>query len=106
MMRATERTSSCGSRSCWRLARGKYRYSGAKADLDGVRQVILDPERYPPIRVKARGRLLSGRPGGMPLLPLTLPIRSQLQIENGACWESPCNAIFDNDGESFFGASN
>lgn len=37
---------------------------------------------------KGKGSGLSGRPHGLPAPPLALPLRAQLQIAGGACFET------------------
>ena len=40
------------------------------------------------LTIKGVGANLSNRPLGLPSLPLPLPVRAQLQVANGLCWEA------------------
>jgi hypothetical protein len=44
--------------------------------------------------LKGKGGALSNRPFGMPSPPMGLPLRTQLQVEGGACFE----ALFETGG--------
>ena len=39
-------------------------------------------------KLLARGENLSNRPGGLPPLPFPLPVRVQLQVRDGLCWQA------------------
>ena len=58
------------------------------------------------MRFKVRGddANLSGRPFGLPSLPLALPLRVQVQGQDGACWEATYSTADIND-PTFFKAT-
>ena len=74
----------CKGRSCWRATGTGYRYRTGQALPDGVTKLYLDarPEGRARIVLKGRGEHLI-----LPDLPVNLPLRVQLQSENGQCWE-------------------
>src|SRR5262249_33671359 len=99
----------CGAAPCWKRSfpyqglnsgffRG-FRYSDRDATPEGLRTIILqtDIDPYPcqacatlkdsHITLKGTGPNLSSHPNGLPALPLPLPLRAQLQAENGMCWD-------------------
>jgi hypothetical protein len=99
----------CGTAPCWKrrfpyqglhtpFFRG-FRYSDQDRTPEGLRTIVLqtDVDPFPcqgcatlkdsHITLKGTGALLSNRPGGLPSLPLPLPLRAQLQAEDGMCWD-------------------
>lgn len=89
---ATTRTDPCGKKSCWKpTGKTGFQYSAPTSDL--LRKVVLKSgaQGKAKVLVTAKGDQLV-----LPTLPLTLPLRAQLQAENGQCWES----AFDADGVS------
>jgi hypothetical protein len=99
----------CAGRPCWRKLHyqgansGEYRgfrFRDRERTPDGVGSLFLKTLLAPlhiqgvgvlqrsQIDLKGSGPTLSNRPLGLPALPLPLPLRAQLQAENGACWEA------------------
>lgn len=83
----------CGSRPCWTALgppdAGRYRYADPPATPDGLVGVTLrslaGDARF---IVRGRGANLTGRPFGLPAGPLPLPLRAQVQVRDGLCWEA------------------
>jgi len=82
----------CGAPWHWAaLAGGKgYKYLDQNEIPEGVFQLDLRTGDAGKARVaiKGAGENLSGRSYGMPTPPLSFPLRVQLQIEGGACFEA------------------
>ena len=69
---------------------GGYRYRDRDRTPDGVNNAVV---RSPPgtrmsLVFRGRGPDLSSRPFGLPALPLPVPLRVQLQVREGLCWEA------------------
>lgn len=86
----------CGASPCWKalLRDGDtlwgYRYRDADRTPEGVNDAFV---RVPPsgpmiVVFKAQGPNLTNRPLGLPSLPLPVPLRVQLQVREGSCWEA------------------
>jgi hypothetical protein len=84
----------CGG-PCW-SASGSHeptlRYRNRSATPEGIDRVVLNPLPGAHIVVHGKGSLLSGRPLGLPPLPLPLPLRAQFQVKEGFCWEARFSA--------------
>jgi cysteine-rich repeat protein len=72
----------CGPRPCWS---GRLHYRDPLGTPDGLAAIVLRPGSSGRARVTVRGR---GSNLQLPFLPVVLPLRVQLQAENGACWEA------------------
>jgi CSLREA domain-containing protein len=96
---ATTRTDPCGKRSCWKpTGKTGFQYSAPTSDL--LRKVVLKSgtEGKAKVLVTAKGDQLV-----LPTLPMTLPLRAQVQAENGQCWESEFDTrgVKKNDAKHF-----
>jgi len=96
----------CGTRDCWRLTRKwssengsryGFKYGDPQRTPDGIAGITLRhlttlrhwAADWPlAIRLQGIGEHLSDRPLGLPLPPLNLPLRAQLQMRDGRCWEA------------------
>jgi len=79
----------CGAAPCWRSNAKGFVYKNKARTPDGAQSLQLKSGAgNAKLRFQGNGELLSGRPGGLPTLPLGVPLRVQLQSENGACWEA------------------
>jgi hypothetical protein len=85
----------CGTADCWRTMQpstsqtGGYGYRDRERTPDGVRAATLrraHGERT--LRMTGAGTALSGRPFGLPTLPLNLPLRVQVQGREGICFDT------------------
>jgi cysteine-rich repeat protein len=77
--------SQCGKRPCWSQKKGVLGYA-AGGPISGLRRIILDP-RAPKgrrIMLAAGGDTVALPPSG----PLPVPLRLQLQVDSGGCWEA------------------
>jgi uncharacterized delta-60 repeat protein len=95
----------CGGRPCWgvRGAAG-FRYRDRLRGGDGIEKIVLTaggPGAAKAV-VKAKGAHLT-----LPTLPFDLPLRVQLQSDNGGCWEGTFSSTGAsiNDGTRFIGRS-
>ena len=96
---ATTRTDPCGKKSCWKpTGKTGFQYSAPTSDL--LRKVVLKSgaQGKAKVLVTAKGDQLV-----LPTLPMTLPLRAQVQAENGQCWESEFDArgVSKNDAKHF-----
>jgi cysteine-rich repeat protein len=75
----------CGARPCWRPTAKGFAYTNKAGTPQGVASIALvsGVDGKAKITVKGKGALLS-----LPAPPFDLPLRVQLQIENGACFET------------------
>jgi hypothetical protein len=91
----------CGSRPCWkqrfnvggRGARTSYRNRDMVPEGIGsarLRSNVTTSQVH--LSVRGHGPLLSGRPYGLPSFPLDTPLRVQLQVSEGVCWEMSYSA--------------
>jgi hypothetical protein len=91
----------CGSRPCWKVSGSSgYAFKNKAATPQGLTQVQVKAGSAGKAKatVKGKGTLLT-----LPRLPLTPPIRVQLQAANGECWETlhtPAG-VAKNDGAQF-----
>jgi cysteine-rich repeat protein len=92
---------SCGGSPCWISRANGYDYRDRNAASDGTARVRL--RAGAPGKASAaflgEGTGLSGRPYGLPGLPLSLPLTVQLQGASGACFETDYDAggVIKND---------
>ena len=81
----------CGAGPCWKPSGASgVKYGDKAATPDGTVQVLLKSGAAGKAKMtfKGKGPLLTGRPLGLPPPPLALPVRAQLQGENGVCFEA------------------
>jgi cysteine-rich repeat protein len=98
---ARTRAGTCGKKPCWKqLNASSLQYRDPELSPDGLHGILLKAASAGRSRVLLTGK---GSALGLPTLPLPLPLRAQLQAENGRCWEG---RYFDvgvqrNDGKAF-----
>lgn len=98
---AQTRAGTCGKKPCWKQPNASsLQYRDPELSPDGLHGILL--KAGPAGRSRA---LLTGKGSALdlPALPLRLPLRAQLQADNGRCWEG---RYFDvgvqrNDGKAF-----
>jgi hypothetical protein len=96
----------CDGNPCWTAVNeNTYTYLDPDKTPDGVLSALLDAPGRSRLRVKGSGPLLSGRPYGLPALPLTPPVRAQLQARDGLCWDAVFSAPGKNTSERFIARS-
>ena len=104
----------CAGAPCWRMRgspfgpRGTYSYRDRDRTPDGVRSVRLfrrTDTGLATINVRGSGPNLSNHPQGLPSLPLTLPLRVQLQSRDGQCFETTHSTATINSAERFVSPS-
>lgn len=80
----------CNGRPCWRGTPSGYRHLSKPSSAIGVRSVELKggSEGRTKVGFRGEGEALQARLLGLPLSPLPMPLRVQLQAANGACWEA------------------
>ncbi|MEO8604519.1 MAG: hypothetical protein ABI629_18250 [bacterium] len=81
----------CGAKPCWTAVKNvAFKYFNGGLDPEGTQKALLQSGRAGSARMllSGRGAKLSERPLGLPPLPLALPLRVQLQSENGTCFEA------------------
>ncbi|MGH3056026.1 MAG: hypothetical protein ACRDL7_13715, partial [Gaiellaceae bacterium] len=92
----------CGTKKpapCWK-ATGKtgFKYKDAQRTADGVDTITLKAG----VARKAQTVVsLKGNGIAMPTLPLSLPLRVQLQSHNGKCWETHFSTFTKNLSDQF-----
>ncbi len=99
--RATTRAGLCGGKPCWRTAgASSFKYKDREQTPDGLDSALLKsgPDGKAKVLVSGKGENLT-----LPTLPLSLPVRMQLQAENGQCWEAQYFevGVSRNDGTQF-----
>lgn len=84
----------CGTSSRWRKVGNGYRYRDTTRIPDGVFTVRLGASASSNAKVSyaATGSNLAGRSFGMPAPPLVLPLRVQLHVQGGMCFEARYSA--------------
>jgi len=83
--------SACGSATCWKpKGTSGYRYVRNDGAPDGAAALRLRAggDGQAAVLFKGRGSFLSDRAGGLPELPLSLPLRTQLRGSAGVCVET------------------
>lgn len=84
--RAATRAGLCNGTPCWRTAgASSFKYKDREQAPDGLDTLLLKSGGDGKAKVLATGR---GSELPLPVLPLGLPARMQLQAENGQCWEA------------------
>jgi len=97
----------CGVRPCWMplvrdgLFLEGYDYRDRERTPEGVKRVRLRSRSRTTMVLRGSGDLLVGRQFGLPVGPLATPIRAQLQVRDGECWEATFSAPTINDAERF-----
>ena len=102
----------CDGRPCWTPTFAGhtffaplfgYRYRDRLRTPDGLDKMELRTVSTGATKIFVRGvgEQLSNAPPGMPALPLTLPVRVQLQIDGGRCWDAEYSAAHANTSEFF-----
>jgi hypothetical protein len=78
--------SSCEGKPCWRRVgtRG-FKYVDKSGSADGLRTLAAKADAHGVGKLNARMR---GPEFELPLLPFQLPLRVQLQVADGPCWEA------------------
>jgi hypothetical protein len=95
----------CKTRPCWKATGDRgFKYKDAERTPDGIDTLVLKAGTFlgrARIKVKAQGESLS-----LPVLPLDLPVRVQLQAGNDRCWEATYSpaGVGVNDAMQFKGA--
>lgn len=94
----------CATKPCWKgfgSPPGAKGYKRIDKTLvpDGIQRLQLSPgpDGKATIMLKGRGANLTD----LPTLPLTLPVRAQLQALNGVCWEAAYSTFSTNDLRQF-----
>jgi DNA-binding beta-propeller fold protein YncE len=87
-----------GDPSCWRDTSTGFKYRDDFTSPEGLYTLILKrgAQGKAGVKVRAFGANLRD-----PALPLTLPVRVQLQAANGECWETTHATANVNDGTRF-----
>ena len=97
----------CGGKACWKpVGQGGFKFK-SKAGAEGITRLSLRPGAAgdSKVDIKGDGIGLSGRPFGLPAPPLALPLRMQVQVDGGACFETTHGAAgaVKNEAGSFKG---
>lgn len=92
----------CGTKPCWKATSKGFSYRDKYAASDGIKALQLRSGDTGKAKVQAKG---TGPEMQLQGLPMTLPVRVQLQIDDGVtveCWESTfVDPPRKNDGEKF-----
>jgi uncharacterized delta-60 repeat protein len=88
----------CGSRPCWSFDGSRYRYRNPSRLPSGIDAATLVPG---PAALAKMTLTAHGPPLHSPALPLSLPVRAQLQSSTGLCW----GATFDGGGTTVNGTT-
>jgi 6-phosphogluconolactonase (cycloisomerase 2 family) len=94
----------CGGQPCWAvLGSNGYRYKDVEHTPDGILKALLKSGEAGKAKIVLKGK--GENIPALPLLPLALPVRVQLQSTAGACWESGFDAAgqIKNDPTQFKG---
>ncbi len=82
--RAITRSGACGIAPCWKALNSGFQYRSADGTPSGLTRVLLQAGADGRARISLSGK---GPDMRLPTLPVSLPLRAQLQAEGGACWE-------------------
>jgi hypothetical protein len=91
----------CGTKPCWKSARRGFAYTRKLGAPDGIDRIALTEglvDGKAKIVVHAKGTHVV-----LPTLPVTLPLRVQLQSTTGACWEAAFATATKNEARRFKG---
>src|SRR5262249_10936374 len=80
----------CTGNPCWRRRRAGLRFRSTDRAADGISRVDLRPGREGKAVIAVQGR---GANLPFPALPLTVPVRVELQASNGSCWEAIAKVV-------------
>jgi len=88
----------CPTKACWKPSAKRIQYRDPVETPDGLQRVTLKPgaDGRAAIIVKAADGTIP-----VPPLPLTPPVRVQMQASNGECWEATYSAPLENDPSLF-----
>jgi len=81
----------CDGSPCWqRVGSSSVRYKNRARTPDGVDTVLMKATRGGRLKIalRAKGLNLSNRSPALPMPPLDMPLRLQLQGADGDCWEA------------------
>ena len=92
----------CGKKPCWSRKKGALRYV-ASGPMNGLRRIVLDgrASKGPRITLAAGGETLALPPSA----PLSVPLRLQLQVDSGGCWEAVYGLAHANNAHRFSAGS-
>jgi len=91
-----------GTKACWKAASTGFKYRDKARSPDGVLSVALKAGANGKAAIKAKG---TGDLLPTPTLPLAPPVRAQLQVATGECWEALYSNPSINDGAQFNASS-
>ena len=76
----------CGTKPCWQGNGDAFKYRNAARTPDGISKLLLKAgaSGHAKVTLKGKGATLPA----LPMLPLALPARVQLQAEGGGCFEA------------------
>jgi cysteine-rich repeat protein len=82
---AAPAASTCGTKPCWKATSTSIRWASKTGAPDGLTKVVVKtgPAGKAKAQIDAKGALLTS-----PAPPLPTPLRVQLQVEGGACFET------------------
>jgi hypothetical protein len=87
----------CGTKPCWKRTTSSFVYADKLLDPDGLLRIVLKPGAAGNARIAVKGKRGTL---GMPVLPLTTPVRVQLlRGFTPTCWEATFTATTRNDSE-------
>jgi hypothetical protein len=82
----------CAGAPCWRNAGGTLRYRNPARTPHGISKVVIRAGDAGRAKIVLEGK--GARLPPLPILPLALPLRVQLQADDATCFE----AVFGNTG--------
>ncbi len=94
----------CGAKPCWKkTGTTGFKFHDKSGTPDGLVGLILKAGAAGKAKalVQGKGAGLSSRLEGLPPTTLPLPLRAQLQAENGACWEATYGVALKNEAGKF-----
>lgn len=79
----------CDEPPCWKNSSDRLRYKPSGEPPSGIASISLrsGPAGKPSVQVRGKGANLTSDVFGYLSTPAPLPLRTQVQIENGACFE-------------------
>lgn len=86
---------------CW-SGTTKVKYRDPFGSPDGLQSINLTPRPVPQSKIQVKG---TGTTLTLPALPMSLPLRVQLQTSAGKCWESLFSAAKKNEPDLFKGSA-
>jgi len=114
LFRAEAPAGTCDASPCWKRRGedfetvGVFTYRDPDRTPDGIRGARLfrrTDTGLTSLQMRGGGPNLSNRPFGIPTLPLTLPLRVQLQSRDGQCFETTHSTVVFNSTERFVSKS-